>query len=406
MPEQCTVMRQEAAPRSLAAQPVAALRPAPVNILFIIDELRMAGGAERHLLKLIRLLPPERYRCSLLTFAINRSGIFADIPCPVYVFPLRCTYDLRAAEVALNLRRLLKNERISIVHTFFETSDLWAGVLARAFGVPVLVSSRRDMGVFRSAKHRLAYKATSRLYDAILTVSEKVHSHCVRNDHISPAKVVTHYNGVDLDQVAQAKDPHVTRASLGVAHSAPLIATVAHIREVKGIDVLVRAASLVRERFPDATFVVVGDVHEEEKKYFDHVRGLCRQLKLEGTVKLIGSSESIAAILKLADVFCLPSRSEGFSNALIEAMACGLPCVATRVGGNDEVISDGINGYLAESEAFAAVADRICALLESPERAAQMGQAGRSLVAAKFTDEAMTTQLVEIYDRLLEAKHV
>jgi glycosyltransferase involved in cell wall biosynthesis len=377
----------------------------PVSVLFIIDELCEPGGAERCLLQMIRLLPPAQFRCSLLTFRLDRSALFACLPCPTYVYPLIRTYDLNAVKVALKLRALIRQQDIRIVTTFFETSDLWAGVLAKAFGVPVLVSSRRDMGILRSTKHRLAYKGVSRLYDAIITVSEKVRQQCLRRDRVAPHKVVTLYSGVDLKRIDTSEATQVTRASLGISDAAPVIATVAHIRKVKGIDVLVRAASEVHHKYPDAVFLVVGDVPEKEKDHFGEVQDLCRQLQLDSVVRFVGSSESIPSILKLANVFCLPSRSEGFSNALIEAMACNLPCVATRVGGNDEAILEGLNGYLVESEDAVAMADRICALLAMPEAAVRMGQAGRKIVEANFSDDAMRRKLVELYSALLEAKH-
>lgn len=376
-----------------------------VSVLFIIDQLCEPGGAERCLLQMIRLLPPDQFRCSLLTFKIDRSGLFASLPCPTYVYPLVRTYDLNAIKVALQLRALIRQQDIRIVTTFFETSDLWAGVLAKLLGVSVLVSSRRDMGILRSAKHRLAYKGVSRLYDAIITVSENVRQQCLERDRVAPRKVVTLYNGVDLKQIDTTETPRLTRAALGVSDTAPLITTVAHIRKIKGIDVLVRAAGEVHHKYPDAVFLVVGDVPERELDHFRELQNLCTQMRLDSVVRFVGSSESIPAILKLSNVFCLPSRSEGFSNALIQAMACGLPCVATRVGGNDEAILEGLSGYLVENEDAIGIADKICALLASPKSASRMGQTGRKIVEANFSDECMRRNLVDLYRNLLEAKH-
>lgn len=376
---------------------------APVHILFIIDQLCETGGAERALLKMVRLLPKDKFRCSLLTFKIDPSGIFANLPCPLHVFPLRRTYDLDAAKFALQLRRLLRSEGISVVHTFFETSDLWAGVVAKVCRVRVLLSSRRDMGILRSPKHAIAYKVVSRLYDAVLTVSDQVRKECIGRDHIAPGKVITVYNGVDLQQVAAAHDPAVTRAAFSIPDGSAVIATVGHVRKVKGFDILIRAAAAVRHEFPNAVFLVIGDVAEQD--HYRELMELSRSLQLEDTVRFIGSSESIFSILKLCDVFYLPSRSEGFSNALVEAMACGLPCVATRVGGNEEAVVDGKTGFLVPSEEPGVAAEKITALLRDPAHARRMGRAGREQVESKFSDDAMMAQLVRLYDGLLEAKH-
>lgn len=372
----------------------------PESVLFIIDELCESGGAERSLLKMIRLLPPDQFRCLLVTFKLDRNGIFETLPCPTYVFPLSRTWGINALRVALQLRKLIRREHISIVNTFFETSDLWAGMISRLCGVEVLVSSRRDMGILRSPKHDLAYRVVNRFYDAILTVSDKVRERCIQHDHIPPRRLVTVYNGVDLreaDSAAQA-----TRAELSIPDSAPIVATVGHIRKVKGIDTLIRAAAAVRSTFPNVVFLVVGDIAE-----LDHYRELLElrhSLRLDSTVKFIGSSEAVFSILKLCDVFCLPSRSEGFSNALIEAMACSKPCVATRVGGNDEAVQDGLTGFLVDAENATSMAERITALLADRKSAARMGMRGRQVVEARFSDGAISTQLADLYKALLKRK--
>jgi glycosyltransferase involved in cell wall biosynthesis len=111
-------------------------------------------------------------------------------------------------------------------------------------------------------------------------------------------------------------------------------------------------------------------------------------------------------VLAASDVFCLPSRSEGFSNALIEAMGSRLPCVATRVGGNAEALTEGVNGFLVESEDADAMADRLLRLLRDPKLRRGMGQAARQRVESDFSMSAMMTRLTAIYQELLAAKNV
>src|SRR5882672_10261913 len=160
-------------------------RNEPIHILFLIDTLCESGGAERMLLNMIRLLPKSRFRCSVATFRIDtRVPIFADLPCPLEVLPLRKTYDWSAVKVAWRLRNFIRAEKVSIVHTFFETSDLWGGLIAKSAGNPILVSSRRDMGILRSTKHKLAYKPMGRLFDLVLTVSEQVRHFCIQEDGV------------------------------------------------------------------------------------------------------------------------------------------------------------------------------------------------------------------------------
>lgn len=372
------------------------------HILFLIDQLCESGGAERALLSIIRLLPKDRFRCSLATFKLD-SGIeiFRHIPCPVHVFPLRRTYGWSGVATARKLRALIRSQRAEIVHTFFETSDLWGGLVAKLSGCPVLISSRRDMGILRSAKHRIAYRLLAPIADQVLTVSEEVRQFCLRQDGLPPSKVVTLYNGIEVERFAAAPDRDRLRQKMGLAEASHLVTTLGHIRRVKGIDTLVRAAAVVRREFPRALFLVIGDVSEPQ--HFRELQALCREQGTAETVRFLGPSEDVAALLKMSDLFCLPSRSEGFSNALVEAMACGLPCVVTRVGGNAEAIEDNVSGFVVPPDDPEPLADRILRLLRRPDTAKRMGQAGQKTVEEKFTAQAMMAQLTGIYDRLIAA---
>lgn len=373
------------------------------HVLFCIDQLCEAGGAERMLLNTIRLLPQERFRCSLITFKIDRSlELFKHLPCPYFVLPLRRTYDWNAVKMARILREFLRRENVQIVHTFHETSDLWAGLVSKLSGQPALVSSRRDMGILRAPKHDFGYRMLNPMFDLVLAVSEEVRRFCIQRDHLSPRKVVALYNGLELDKVMKAKGTISSRSSLGVDASAPIVATVGHIRPVKGIDVLVETAAKVARIFPNVIFLVIG--RNCDPKYFGKIESRIGELGIGKNVKFYGESENIASILHMCDVFFLPSRSEGFSNALVEAMACRLPCVATRVGGNAEAIEEGRSGYLVESGDSEAAAEKILRLLRYPEEARKMADVGREIVETKFTADVMIHQLVECYDRLLSRR--
>ena len=375
--------------------------PEPAHVLFIIDELCRLGGAERILLRLIRLLPPEKYRASLVTFRLD-PAVFHDFPCSFHFLPLRRTYDFNAVKMGLKLRKLIRSENVAIAHTFFETSDLWAGPIARLSGVPILISSRRDLGILRASKHRLAYRFVNRFFDRVLAVSQEVRNYCIAEDGLPPEKVMTLYNGIELDQIASRDSAAVSRTGLGCAEASHLIITAANIRRVKGLDVLVRAAAIVQREFPRAVFLIVGGILEPE--YSRELEELTRSLSLSDTVKFLGARKDVMPLLAISDVFCLPSRSEGFSNALVEAMASGLPCVATRVGGNAEALADGQSGYIVDSDAPQAMAERILILLRDPEQRHRMGQRGKEAVESRFSAHSMMTQLVDVYDELMASR--
>ena len=333
---------------------------------------------------------------SILTFALHPQGELqpADAPCPLYLLPLQKTYDLFAARGALALRRLLKQERVAIVQTFFESSDLWAGGLVRLLSSARVIWSRRDMGILRGKKHTLAYRLLRRVPHAVCAVSEQVRQHAVTVDGIAPERVHTIYNGLAI-----ASGHPLPRKTLG---STPTIATIGNIRFVKGHDLLIHAAAAVVKAIPHATFLVAGECLEPE--YCAELHRLVRELDLTENFRFVGKISDMSAYLRQADLFVLPSRSEGFSNALIEAMANGLPMVATDVGGNAEAVQDGVSGFIVPPGSAPALAEAILRLLSSPEAASEMGRSARERVERCFTEDAMLQKTVNLYRVLLRGE--
>ena len=371
----------------------------PPHILYLIDALYSTyAGAEGVLWKMTRRLPPDRYRCSVATFATRTNEVDSGrFTCPVYLFPIERTYDWRALKTAVRLAHLIRSERVSIVHTFFPASDLLGGVVAKLSGCPILVSSRRDMGFQRSAMHRFAYRLGGGLFDQVQAVSEQVRLLHIREDRLDPAKVVTVYNGVDLDEMDRYSAARL--AEVGLEDGTCLIICVSNIRRVKGLDVLLRTAAIVCLEWPRAHFLIAGAVQDTE--HFRMLTELACELQITGKVTFAGCCTKVPALLKASDIFYLPSRSEGLSNAMLEAMACAVPCVANDVGGNGELIQDGHNGYLVQVDDPAAAAERILTLLRNPHRARRMGQVGRQIVEGKFSVHSMISRLTELYDGLL-----
>lgn len=383
-----------------------AVAPSPDNrthILYLIDVLWGLGGAEGVLLRIPNLLPHDRYRCTIGTFRLRPAApAFTNLPCPVREFPVQRVFGWDAFRTALDLRRFIRDEKVQIVHTFFESADLLGGLVAKLSGCPVVVSSRRDMGILRSTRHRVAYRLMSSLFNQVQAVSDAVRRQTIQSDRLNPKKVVTIPNGIEIEKVVAANSTAVSRRSLRIDSGAPLIVSVGHIRRVKGFDVLLRAAAQVCRVHPEATFLIAGSVQEEDCDR--GLQDLVREFRLENNVRFLGKmeGEEVWSLLKYGDVFCLPSRSEGMSNALLEAMACGLPCVATAVGGTPEVLEDGRTGYLVPSEDHSTMAARILSLIDEPARANQMGRLARTVVEDKYSARAMVRSMVRMYDQLLE----
>ena len=367
------------------------------HVLFLIDHLMALGGGETNLLKVVELMPPELVRCSIATFRITPE-IQESIHVPVHIFPWKRVYHLGAWKAAFALRKLIRDEHVDIVQTYFETSNLWGGIVAKLSGA-LLLSSRRDMGILRKTKHALAYRLVNRLADRVLAVSEEVKKFCIDADRIDPRKIAVVYNGVDLKHIAAEgpkANPYANADWAGASH---IITCVANVRRVKGIDVLVRTAERVCRELPDAVFLVAGSLYERE--YSEEVQKMICSMGLEKNVRLLGFVGDPVPLLKMSHAFCLLSRSEGFCNALLEAMACGVPSVVTRVGGNPEAIREGENGFMVAVEDDAAAAERLLDILRNPERATQIGESGRTSAQTQFSAETMIKRLISLYRDLL-----
>ncbi len=295
----------------------------------------------------------------------------------------------------MELRRFLKQQKIRIVQTFFESSDIWAGFVTRAASDAKLIWSRRDMGILRTGKHHAAYRLMSGMPHRVFAVSEQVRQHCIQVDGIDASRVETIYNGLDLADWSTVS-PSVK------APGEFLVTTVGNIRRVKGHDIFIKAAASIVPQFPRVSFSIAGDILEPG--YFQELQALIRDLNLSDRFHFAGGVTNLREHLSPADIFVLPSRSEGFSNAIVEAMAASLPVVATDVGGNAEAVKDGVNGFIVPSEDTAALAAAIVRLLADPSKAKEMGAAGKKLAAEKFTTDAMMHLVTLAYAKVLAGR--
>lgn len=366
----------------------------PPHVLLVVDQFpKTLGGGERIVLTLATLLPKYGYRASILTFSIHpQSRVCESPPCPIYLLPLKRTYDLTAVRAALELRRFLRVHRVQIVQTFFESSDIWAGFVTKSTSRARLVWSRRDMGILRSRKHDIAYQLMRGFPDAVLAVSEQVRRHCIEVDRISPSRVATVYNGLDLANWEVLSKPVRSGGEV-------VVTTVGNIRRVKGHDIFIRAAALITSQFPNVRFSIAGEVLEPE--YLKELQSLVSGLQLSDRFTFAGGITNLQEHLYGADIFVLPSRSEGFSNAIIEAMAASLPVIATDVGGNAEAVQDGVTGFVVPPENPEALAEAISRVLTNPVLAKRMSDAGRKLVFEKFTTSAMMNRITSVYATML-----
>jgi glycosyltransferase involved in cell wall biosynthesis len=365
------------------------------HVVLLVDQFPKAlGGGERVLLKLASRLPQYGFSVSIVTFFVHpESAVLSmNLDCALYVLPLRSAFGLESISAAMAFTNFLARQEVRIVQTFFESSDLWGGLVTRFLSDAKLVWSRRDMGILRARKHRLAYRALAMLPDKVFTVSKQVRQHVINTDRVPSEKVSTIYNGLDLV-------PAMPRNDLELRGTVLRIATVGNIRRVKGHDVLIKAAAIVIRQFPNIRFTIAGAILEQD--YFTELQSSISSLGLQSHILFAGSTPNTEEFLKDVDIFVLPSRSEGFSNAIIEAMAAGLPVIATDVGGNAEAIDDQVSGMIVPPDNEKALAQAILQLCSNQPHAERLGSAAKKTVAERFTSSAMMEQTADEYRKLL-----
>ena len=372
----------------------------PRSILFLVDQLTQLGGGERALFDLARGLADLGFRVSVVTFRGNADPAAFALCDNITILPFASCFSREAVRVALQLRRLIRREHVDIVQTFFESADIYGAIVARLSGVPIVISSRRDMGILRSARHRVAYRLLGRGYSAVLAVSDQVRRWHTQADHLRSDRVHTIHNGISVDRFDAAMDRSATRRAMGLPVNVPLVATVANIEAWKGVDVFLRAAAMVRQSHPDAAFAIAGAWSDAE--LVAALRQQARSLGIADCTWFLGRVADVPSLLLASDVFTLLSRSEGFPNAVLEAMAARLPVVATAVGGTVEAIEDGVTGFFVPYADAAAAAAHIVALLSDDSLRRTVGAAGRHRVERSFSLLQMVRKHADLYDALLK----
>lgn len=248
--------------------------------------------------------------------------------------------------------------------------------------------------ILRFLEHALLERS-----DIIIAVSEHTKRELLEKYHLNADKVTVIHNGVDVEKFKPAEDKNKVKRALGFGDNR-VVLYVGRLYSRKGLPTLLKAASIVLRRTKNVKFVISGkSFHKEEEK----LRALVEKLKLQKDVLFAGYTpdEKLPQLYQASDVFVLPSTYEGLPFTLLEALASGLPAVATNVGGVPEVIADGKNGFLVSPLDFQDLAEKILYLLENPSFAFEMGRLGRKTVEEKFTWQNVTRQVLEIYNKVL-----
>lgn len=365
------------------------------RILLVIDSMEV-GGSQRQIQKLIEGLDKHQWEPELAFFRVD--SFLADevrrLGIAVHHIPKRRRFDLR---FLLAYAKLLRERRYALVHAFSLTAELWT--IAARFMVdvkPVLVASERSS--FRTDRPFWYWWIKRRIIAssaAVIANSQAGAESTARRVGIMDGRFTTIANAVDIPSPVSAPTRASMRQSFGVQDGRLLGLFVGRLVPVKNLACLVEAlATMPAGRRP--LVLLVGDGPLKQS-----LRELARQRGVQANVRFLGERKDVAQLMQVADFLVLPSRFEGQSNALLEAMAAGCPVIASAVGGNVELVQQGSTGLLFPDDESGALADCM-EKMGDPALRARLSQAARANVVENFSQAALALETARVYQRCLE----
>jgi glycosyltransferase involved in cell wall biosynthesis len=341
------------------------------------------GGTGRQVIELIRRLNPRRWALHLACLETRGASTdrAAEAAQSVTEFPVDGFGRPETCRQAWAFARWCKRRRIAVVHTADLHANIFALPAAACARVPLRVGIRSGLNHDRSPAHltmqRAAYSCAH-----VVVANSRADAAQLYEERVPAAKVAIVPTALDLTAFAPR--------TADTGHRRIIV--VGSLRPEEGHDVLIDAAPAVLRRYPQAHFDLVGGGPE--------LASLAARAAFRGVgsaFTFLGARDDVPALLAAADVFVLPSRTEPFPNVLAEAMAAGLPIVASAVGGVPEVIDNGRNGLLVPAGDAGALADRLCRVLDDPALRTRLGSAARADAEARYSFDRMVEAFEAIY---------
>jgi len=367
-----------------------------IKILHVIATLDPAG-AENQLTRLVLNLDKERFSafvCCLtrggpLEEKLSRGGI------PYRILHKHGKLDPVAL---LRLAGLMRRFRPHVVHTWMFTSNAYGRTAAILAGAPIRVSTELSVDAWKWGPYPVVDRLLLRFTDAVIANAEAVKNFYVNRERVPSSKITVIRNGIALD-VFQPRPKREARGAFGIPPDAQVIGGAGRLDPQKGFSFLVEAMPEILRTQPRAMLVIAGEGAERGA-----LEGLASRLGVGERVRFIGRTEDMAGFMSALDIFALPSLWEGLPHVVMEAMACGCPVVAARVGGVSELIAEGVTGITVQPQCPKALAEGISRLLDDDHVRLGMGREARAVAQREFDFMKMVRQTEELYVSLIERR--
>lgn len=374
-----------------------------MHIVFTIGSLEL-GGAENQMLMLIQGLVSQQYHCEVavldsrgphrkrleqLNVCVHDLGYRSED-----MLPIRLSQIVRGV---FRLCRLAITRKPDVVQGYLPLTNFMGALAGTVAGTRTVITCRRGLGTHQD-RHKLWAlfdRITNRLSTIVTANSEAVRQDTIARDGITPDKITLIANGLDFESLeVGARGSGAVRKELEIGEEEVSILSVGNLIPYKGYADLIEAVALLQTTLPQVRFFIagrddgIGPSLEEQR----------RELNIADTkIKFLGERRDVPQLMAAMDLFVMPSHEEGFSNALLEAMAAGLPVIATNVGGNPEALQNGQFGTLVEPRDPVALSGAIAEAATSLKQARKRGRIAAEYVRNKFTVNAMVHAHIALY---------
>ncbi len=378
-----------------------------INILFVMTgQPHIFGGGKRVFMQIMKGLPKETFNvlscCSLSTEQedeLRASG--------VRIITTHLS-EYNPIIVVLELSKIYRSEKIHIVHSQGGRAVFYSRMAARFAKSPVVVNTSTmlvehyDVGLAKKAFYTLCDRMTEGVVDRFIAVSESLREDLVTHHRIHPDKVLTIYNGIELDQYkARVEGAERVRREFLMKEDQFLVGTIGRLVYQKGLDSFLKAVPKVLDAFPNTTIVLIGDGPLKGE-----LESLSKELGVLEKCIFAGFREDIRDILSALDVFALPSILEGHPVVILEAMAMEKPIVATDINGVREGIENGRTGILVPPGDPQALGEAINEFLKDGAKGRKFGMEARKQVEEMFDLKRQVALHEEAYKALLRGKGI
>lgn len=369
--------------------------PGRIRVCLLSDTVGLDAGTERQVVETAKRLDKERFEVHVVCLEDSPQLRNLEGTCHVGLFPTRSANSWSGLVQARRFRQYLRQHRVDIVHAYMNKTAAFA-VMSSLGTDRMVITSRLNTGYWYTPTLRRMFRVLNRRTDRIMANSQEAKRIAVETEGLADDRVVVVYQGVDMGRFNLGLGDVSAAQRLGVPTGARVVGIVANLRPVKDHKLFLNAAKIVASEIDDAAFLLVG-----RGELYDELRNFAKELGVGERVFFTQGEGKVMDWLASMSIGCLTSLSEGFSNAIMEYMAAGLPVVAVDVGGNRDAIVDGETGFLVGERTPEAFARPLIELLHNEPLRAQMGAAGFRRCQELFEVGKTIGQLERLYESLM-----